>query len=165
MPNGLNPNPVGAGTASNFDDTDMRVFTVQPANPPSAPTDGARRTRYATVEEGVIPFDAEIGDRVFRFTRKPNAALQIELARIADEQSARKHVAFITDVLEAMLQTPEDSQELLKRIDATEVTRLINDAMRHMSDRPTIAQQDLPPGQSETTSTTGSSEPGSNGTS
>ena len=69
-------------------------------------------------------------------------------------------VPFIRDVVESMLQQPEQVDRILQLLDAHEVARLINNVVKAMSDRPTTGQPDSPSGLSATTSATGSSEQG-----
>ncbi len=126
--------------------SDQSAFTGAPAPPPeditrlNLVTPGGEDT-YKTVTEGVRPYIAHIGDQSFRFTRKPNAKLQLELAKIADQQMGTKQVSFIRDVVAAMLEQPEQVEEILTLIDAEEVARLINNATKAMSTRPTTEQQ------------------------
>jgi hypothetical protein len=131
--------------------------------PPPEPTPitvnvGGGEATYRTVTDGVKPFTAHIGDRSFRFVRKPNAALQLRLAKMAGQEMGLEHVSFVTDVLSAMLEVPADVDTILELVDAEEVARLINDVTKKMSARPTTARPASSPGPSETISDTGSPE-------
>lgn len=121
---------------------------------------GGGTDTYKTVTEGVEPYVAVIGDRSFRFTRKPNAKLQLQLARIADEKMGAKQIGFVADVLSAMLENSAEVDDILELVDAEEVARLINNVTRKMSSRPTTGQPGSSPSPSETTLDTGSPEQG-----
>lgn len=127
--------------------------------PASQQQQGEQITEYPTVDDDVVPYVARVGGELFRFIHRPSADLQLDLARISKEQLGAAHVEFIRNILAAMLEEPDDVDKLLRRMDLRSVSRLINDAVRHMSgrdDTPTIGLPDSSSGQPDPTSATGS---------
>lgn len=123
---------------------------------------GPNVEQFSTVTENVTPCYARLGDYQFCFDKRPNADMQLKLMEIANaDKRDPQSVMVVRDMLQAMLADPSRTEEILQLADVGEVARIINWAVRQMSERPTTGRLDSSQSPPETTSDTGSSEPDS----
>lgn len=126
------------------------------------PNQGPTVETFSTVTENVTPCYARLGDYQFCFDKRPNADMQLKLMEIANaDKRDPQSVAVVRDMLKAMLADPAHTEQILQLADVGEVARIINWAVRQMSERPTTGRSDSSQSPPETTSDTGSSEQGS----
>lgn len=156
-------------------DRPLPVGTKLSAVPePGAQVDSGRVVdTYETVTQGVKPYYAKVGDKVYTFNRRPNARMQLKTMRVvaglqgldevtaADLDGIDEALAAIENVVRAMLSDPAEASELLDQLDLESLANLATKAMERLSERPTTGSSASSPSAQPTTSTTGSPAPDS----
>jgi hypothetical protein len=128
---------------------------------------------YEIVTQGVTPYLAKLGDKVYTFNRRPNAKLMVRSMRMLGQlseglelspKSAEVIGQLVDDLqmlLAAMLAPGQNIDELMDLLDLEPLAELAGKAMEKMTARPTTGSSDSGVSAPTTTPATGSPALGS----